>query len=288
MMPGPRDNKEKTRRPYTMGRPCARIDEYLDHCGHEQERKRGVARCKSKYEQNWKQMLREGGEMCSDDRVKQRNSVFVFEERDRAILQLPDLPAFHLGSPGIPKYRGGEDSRCECDKPIGDRFHPADRPSNERCESRNRWGMNMGAGSHCNQSLGSAGRVTLCTTPAAMSPARLATISKSAAGRGDGSPTRRRSPVPPPRSRRQVCCRRTERKEMRHLPAAASVPLRRAWGGRRAHLRRASLRSARPACRPSSSPRCLRSDGASAQFAPKDGERCGVRRVRPDRAPLAA
>ena len=163
-----------------MGRPCARIDEYLDHCGHEQERERGVTRCKSKYEQNWKQMLREGREMCSDDWVKQRNSVFVLEERDRAILQLPDLPALHLGSPGIPKYRGGEDSRCECDKPIGDRLHPADRPTNERRESRNSSGMSTRAGSHGDYFLGNAGRDNLLTTPAAMSPARLVMRSNSA------------------------------------------------------------------------------------------------------------
>ena len=104
--------------PAQVGGPGIRIDEYLDHQCHAQQRQRRQPREQAKREEQRKQMLGVGGEVSGECRVQQGELEFVGEQRDGAVGHVELL--VHLGAAGLPEHGGDPQAGSQREQVGGD------------------------------------------------------------------------------------------------------------------------------------------------------------------------
>ena len=111
-----RDQEQKTGGPNSMGRPGARIDEDLDHRGHEQQPESRKSRRKPEHEQDGKKVFAECRQISGGRRIDDRQLVLIRKQRDRARFE---VKALDFGLARLPKHRSREAAGGESDDPIG-------------------------------------------------------------------------------------------------------------------------------------------------------------------------
>ena len=114
-----RNDRQQNGDPKDVVGPAARIDEELDHHGHEQEAGRGKAGSEPDDQQHWKDVLGGCRHVGGDVGRQKRNLIFLAEEVERF---LANVEALDFGLAGSPEDAGNRETRHKRHQAIWHKF----------------------------------------------------------------------------------------------------------------------------------------------------------------------